>query len=273
MPELPEVETVVRELRPHVVGALIKSAKFAIPRQLLPQTPALVSRRIRGRKIVAVNRRGKYILLKLDHGTLVLHLRMSGRLYVREGGSALDHERAWIELQPGARTLAFRDVRTLGTIQYYPDDAEIPALRALGWEPLDTTVAPGELRDRLRSRSMAIKPVLLDQSIWAGIGNIYASDSLWVAEIDPRVPANRLSLRQCERLTKSVPAVLTRALGQGGSTLRDFMSPDGMEGSYQKHFRVYDREGEPCSRCHGTIRRIVQAQRSTYFCPGCQNRR
>lgn len=273
MPELPEVETVVRLIRPELTGCRITSAEFRIPRQLAPQKPSAVRRAVAGSTIRNVRRRGKYILCDLDRGTLVLHLRMTGRLYIRSLNTQSDeHERAFFGLE-GERVLVFRDPRTLGTIRYYPVGEALPFLDKLGWEPLHDQVSVEQFRERVRNRSIVVKVLLLDQSVWAGIGNIYASESLWEAGIHPLVRADRLTRKQCEKLMHSVPMVLKRALSRGGTTLRDFVSPDGKKGSYQREFRVYGREGEPCPNCGSPIIRITQAQRSTYFCRKCQMKR
>jgi formamidopyrimidine-DNA glycosylase len=196
---------------------------------------------------------------------------MSGRLYVRkEKDTAQTHERAHVQLDKGNAILVLRDVRTLGTIQYFAADEVITPLAKLGWEPLSEKVSATEFRAALRGRKSAIKPVLLDQTLWAGIGNIYAAEALWEARIDPRLRANQLSLKRCDLLGEVIVKVLRRALSKGGSTLRDFMSPEGNAGEYSGEFRVYGREGESCYRCGATIKRIVQAQRATFYCAGCQ---
>jgi formamidopyrimidine-DNA glycosylase len=244
-----------------------------VPRQLLPHEPTKVARQLKNRTIKTVERRGKYIVIGLDKGTLVIHLRMSGRLYVRPlENEDMKYERATFDLSGKKEILVLRDPRTLGTIHYYSENEQPKSLAKLGWEPLSVKISAKELKQKFKARSIGVKVVLLDQTIYAGIGNIYASEALWVAKIHPATKANSLSNQQLTALIKAVPAVLTRALKQGGSTLRDFMSPDGDEGSYQNEFRVYGREDEPCSRCGTKIKRITQAQRSTYYCPNCQKK-
>jgi formamidopyrimidine-DNA glycosylase len=269
VPELPEVETVVREIRPELLNRSIVAACFAVARQLKPQTPRTLARAVRGQAIHDMRRRGKYILMTLDRGVLLVHLGMTGRLYVRAAGDERAHERAWFNLDDG-RVLAFRDARTLGVIRYLSDGEHSSAVDHLGWEPLSDRVSVEELKAALSRRTIAVKPLLLDQKLWAGIGNIYASEILWEAKIAPRKRASRLTRSEMERLIEWVPRVLRRALDQGGSTLRNFVGADGRGGSYQREFRVYGRKGEPCLRCRAPIRRIVQAQRSTFFCPRCQ---
>jgi formamidopyrimidine-DNA glycosylase len=270
MPELPEVETVVRIIRPKLVGRTLISAHFDIPRQLQPQTPRQLTSALRNQTVQAVRRRGKYIRIELEHGTLLVHLRMTGKLYVRTAEQENTHERARWGLDGGTEWLVFHDPRTLGTLRYYPAGAEIPELAALGWEPLEDEIDPREARERLAGRSMAIKPVLLDQSLWAGIGNIYASEALWEAKINPRKPACELTMPEVKRLIGAVKQILWRALERGGSTLRNFADPEGKQGTYQKEFRVYGRDDDPCPRCGKPLARFVQAQRSTYWCKSCQ---
>jgi formamidopyrimidine-DNA glycosylase len=270
VPELPEVETVVRVIRPLLKNRRIVRARFSVPRQLLPQTPAQLSRTLRGQSVADVRRRAKFILIQLDRGTLLVHLRMTGRLYVRSISAAPSgHERAWLELE-GGDVLVFHDPRTLGTIRYFPSHLAMTPLAKLGIEPLEQSYTPDEARALLKRRATPIKPVLLDQKLWAGIGNIYASEILWEASIRPQKRANALSVSEIRRLQLAIPKVLKRALERGGSTLRNFASPDGIPGAYQREFRVYDRADEPCLRCQTPIRRIVQAQRSTYYCSRCQ---
>jgi len=270
VPELPEVETVVREIRGGLLKRSITAARFAVPRQLAPQTPRGLARVLHGQTIRDVRRRGKHILILLDRGLLIVHQRMTGRLYIRDAADGeRRHERAWFDLSDG-RVLAFRDPRTLGVIRYVRDGETPAMLNGLGWEPLHDRISPDDLKAVLSRRTVAVKLLLLDQKVWAGIGNIYASEILWEAKINPRKRASRLTRFERQELCEWVPNVLRRALDQGGSTLRDFVGADGRGGSYQREFRVYGREGEPCPRCRAPIRRIVQAQRSTYFCPRCQ---
>ncbi len=274
MPELPEVETAVRELRPAIVGRVLRGAWANIPRQLGTMTAKELDRAVKGQRVMSIRRRGKYIVLVLERGILLVHLRMTGRLFVGPTDKKPSaHLHAGFKLDDGSESLYFRDVRTLGTLRYHANEADVKELAALGWEPLEAKVDAIMLKPELSNRKQAIKVVLLDQSLWAGIGNIYASEACWVAGIDPRKSAKLLTLSQCEKICSAVPEVLQTALNRGGSTLRDFMSPEGNYGSYQKEFRVYDREGEECLRCGGKILKIVQAQRSTYFCAGCQKKK
>jgi formamidopyrimidine-DNA glycosylase len=272
VPELPEVETVVREIQPALLNRRIVRAKFSVSRQLQPQTPRSVAQAVKNRTICDVQRRGKYIVLQLDRGVLLIHLRMTGRLYVRATSvRPWEHERAWFELD-NSYVLAFRDSRTLGTIRLLPDPDAVENFIHIGWEPLRDRVTYADVKPVLARRTIAIKPLLLDQGVWAGIGNIYASEILWETKINPHRKASSLKRAEIERLLEWIPRVLERAIEKGGSTLRNFVGADGNVGSYQCEFRVYDREHEPCLRCGARIRRVVQAQRSTYFCPRCQKK-
>jgi len=273
VPELPEVETVVRAIRPRLSGRRIVDACFTVPRQLLPQTDRQIRRAIKGQHIRDVRRRGKYILVELQKGVLMIHLRMTGRLYVRPVGQpAHAHERAWFALEDG-HELVFRDPRTLGTISYATPKTIDALVGKLGWEPLQNDVDLPTVREKLRTRRTPVKPLLLDQRLWAGIGNIYASEILWEARINPAKAAASLTRQETQRLMAAILDVLSRAVKKGGSTIRDFMGPDGKAGAYQKQFRVYERAGQPCLRCGSKVIRIVQAQRSTYYCRVCQKKR
>jgi formamidopyrimidine-DNA glycosylase len=271
VPELPEVETVVRVIRPRLIGRKIVRAHFRIPRQLAPQSPQELSRALHGCLIRNVERRGKFIVIETNVGTLLIHLRMTGRLYVRSrGDTESKHERALFDLDGHKEILVLHDPRTLGTIRFFPAGTSVEPLARMGWEPLRTRVSTEMLRERLSRRTIAVKPLLLDQTVWAGIGNIYASEILWDACLNPRRAAASLKRAELARLVVSVPKILKRALQRGGTTLRNFASPDGIPGAYQKEFRVYGCAGEPCPACQRPIVKIVQAQRSTYFCKHCQ---
>ncbi len=270
MPELPEVETVVRLIRPRLIGRTIAGAKFTVPRQLHPQTARGILRAVKGHRITDVKRRGKYIIIELNKGILLVHLGMTGRLYVRSGALAREpHERAMLGLDDG-HVLVLRDPRTLGTIRFFPTGTDVTPLKHMGLEPLEERSDLKELFSAIKRRTIAIKPLLLNQSLIAGIGNIYASEALWESHIDPRKSAGKLTRPQFDRLFAAIRKVLLKAIKSGGSTVRNFADPEGRAGSYQKEFRVYGREGEACPRCGKPIVRIVQAQRSTYFCKSCQ---
>jgi formamidopyrimidine-DNA glycosylase len=271
MPELPEVETIRRGLAPAASGRTIVDVRFTPEgERLLRGVPvAWFSDRLRGRRIEAVERRGKYLLLRLDDGAyLVAHLRMTGRFEVEDAG-APDGQffRAAIMLDDG-RELRWRDVRRFGTWDVVDDPTAIDA--KLGPEPLEAAFTPVRLAEALAGRRAPAKSVLLDQRRIAGLGNIYVDEALYEARIHPRRPALELTEAEIERLHAAIQVVLQRGLENFGTTLRDFVNAYGAEGRNREHLRVYGRAGEPCYGCGEAIARIVVAGRGTHFCPACQ---
>jgi formamidopyrimidine-DNA glycosylase len=271
MPELPEVETIVAELRPHLIGRRIVASDVLWPRTLAAPDRAGFIERLQGGQITGLGRRGKYLLFGLDSGdTLIIHLRMTGRLEIVPGDSPTrmgPHVRAWFDLS-GGECLVFADARKFGRIWLAHDPEE--QLGALGPEPLDWEFDAGSLARRIRGRRVAIKALLLDQSVVAGIGNIYADEALFLAGIHPLRPGGSLSDDEVERLHTAIRQVLREAISQQGTTLRDYRPPYSPEGAYRNHLRVYQQTDLPCPRCGAPIRRIRVTQRSTHFCPRCQ---
>lgn len=276
MPELPEVETVVRTTRPRLIGRRIVAFESNWPRQVSPSA-AEVRRRLLGRSICDVARRGKWIVWRLDDASwLLIHLRMSGRLEWRrrnrgspDAASAMGeprHVRASWAFDDGGR-LVFDDARKFGRIVQTDDLAA--ATRDLGVEPLEPSFTPGVLGSLLRRRRRRLKPLLLDQSVVAGLGNIYADEALFAAGVHPMSPSDRLTDAQVRALHAAIRSVLRRGIHHNGATI-DWVYPGG---GMQNHFRVYGRTGAPCRRCGTAIRRVVLGQRSTHFCPSCQPRR
>ena len=273
MPELPEVETIRRDLAPRLTGRTIVRARFSKPDIALNMPSRSLARRLAGRRIEAVGRRGKYLLFFLDdRRVLQVQLRMSGRFALGRRlppGTGFRHVAARFELDD-ARTLFYDDVRRLGGFQLL-EPSEWAAVEAgLGPEPLDDSFTSARLEARLRGRRAPIKNALLDQKRVAGVGNIYASEALHRAGIDPRRPAGELDRTEIQRLHRAVRRVLRGAIAGAGTTLRDYRAVNGRSGRFQTALRVYGREGEPCGRCGRPIARLVQAGRSTFFCPGCQ---
>jgi formamidopyrimidine-DNA glycosylase len=271
MPELPEVETVVTELRPHLVGRRILAADVLWQRTLAaPDLPTFTGR-LMDRQITGLGRRGKYLLFELDSGdTLIVHLRMTGRLEIVPDDSparAGPHARAWFDLS-GGECLLFTDARKFGRIWLAQDPTEVVGV--LGPEPLDWDFDSDRLAGRLRRRRVAVKTLLLDQAVVAGIGNIYADEALFLAGIHPLRPGMSLSDDEIERLHAAIRQVLQEAISQQGTTLRDYRPPYGLEGAYQHQLRVYQQTDQPCPRCGTPIERIRVTQRSTHFCPRCQ---
>jgi formamidopyrimidine-DNA glycosylase len=267
MPELPEVETTVRGLERVLHGRRITRVE-ARREDLRRPFPKDLGQRLTGAKVTGLGRRAKYGLIHTDRGdTMVFHLGMSGSWRI-DHATLEKHDHLLLETDEGNR-LALNDPRRFGSVDLVPTNelAEWPAFKALGPEPLE--ISANELKRRLASRSAAIKLLLLDQRIIAGLGNIYVCEALYRAGIHPGRAGGSLSLDRLKRLVPAIHDVLAEAIAAGGSTLKDFISPDGELGYFSKSFSVYDREGEPCA-CGGTVRRIVQGGRSSFFCPRCQ---
>jgi formamidopyrimidine-DNA glycosylase len=268
MPELPEVETTVRGLARVLQGKRIArvEARRADLRYAFPKD---LGQRLTGARVTSLGRRAKYGLIDTDRGdTMVFHLGMSGSWRI-DHATLEKHDHLLLETEDGRR-LSLNDPRRFGSVDLVATDAlqDWPAFKALGPEPFD--LDPRDLQQRLRGRSAAIKLLLGDQRIVAGLGNIYVCEALYRAGIHPARAAGSISLERLKRLVAAIREVLGEAIEAGGSTLKDFISPDGELGYFSKSFSVYDREGQPCA-CGGTVRRIVQGGRSTFYCPRCQH--
>ena len=268
MPELPEVEVTRRGIERELAGRVISGVAVREPRLRWP-VPMDVHR-LAGRTVRAIQRRGKYLLVDCGDGHLILHLGMSGSLRVLPSGTpAQKHDH--FDLQLGDRILRLRDPRRFGAVLWTSADIDgHPLLAHLGIEPLSRALHPARLYQLTRAHRTGIKQFLMDGRRVVGVGNIYASESLFRARIDPRTRANRLTLERCARLAKSIKDTLRSAIRAGGSSLRDYVGADGHAGGFQNRYWVYDREGSACRRCGTTIKRLVQGQRSTFFCPRCQ---
>jgi len=267
MPELPEVETTVRGLERVLLGQRINHVEARRP-DLRRALPVDLGQRLTGAQVTGLRRRAKYGLIDTDRGdTLVFHLGMSGHWRV-DPSETLKHDHFILETDEGRR-VALNDARRFGSLDLVPTAKldEWPAFKALGPEPLD--IGPRELRHRLAGRKAPIKLLLLDQRIVAGLGNIYVCEALHRAGIHPMRAGGSISTERLKRLVPAIHDVLAEAIAAGGSTLRDFASPDGELGYFSKNFAVYDREGKACS-CGGKVKRIVQGGRSTFYCPRCQ---
>ena len=269
MPELPEVETSRRGIAPYVVGRRVMKVTIR-QRQLRWPIATAVSRELPGLKIDKLERRAKYLLFQTAAGTMLLHLGMSGRLHIVDRGTQPStHDHVDIEFDNG-RLLRFNDARRFGSILWTRDPARHRLLRHLGPEPLGDAFDGDYLWRRARGRKVAIKQFIMNAEIVVGVGNIYASESLFRAGIDPRRQAQRVSRVRANRLAIVIREVLAEAIEAGGTTLRDFLGSDGEPGYFKQDLRVYDREDTPCRECGTAIRRIVQGQRATYFCGTCQ---
>ncbi|MBU3030923.1 bifunctional DNA-formamidopyrimidine glycosylase/DNA-(apurinic or apyrimidinic site) lyase [Paracoccus marinaquae] len=281
MPELPEVETVRRGLLPHLEGQRIARAEARRPDLRWPLPPDLVQV-LTGARVTALRRRSKYLLADLDRGpTLLMHLGMSGRMLVEGAGMAgfhrdpailPRHDHVVLVTEAGT-TITFNDARRFGMVDLIREGEVHPLLARLGPEPLEDAFGPAHLATAFAGRRAPVKQALLDQRIVAGLGNIYVSEALHRAGIDPRRAAGRIGAARLAALTGHIREVLGDAIAAGGSSLRDHRQATGELGYFQHSFRVYDREGRPCPRpgCDGTIRRIVQSGRSSFFCPHCQH--
>jgi formamidopyrimidine-DNA glycosylase len=273
MPELPEVETIRRQLEPELVGRRIESVEVLDERLTRPVPPREVERACAGRRIEAAERRGKYLLLRLDGDrSLVMHLRMTGNLILGDPGEDVRYLRAVIRLEGGA-SLLFTDARRFGTAVALDDDdlEEYMAPRA-GIEPLSERLTAEQIGALAEGRRAPLKSFLLVQSGIAGIGNIYADEALWRAQLHPLSPAGSMRPEHWERLRKGIVDTLEAGLANGGASIDDYRDARGEEGTMQDEFLVHTREGLPCLRCGTEVRRIVVGGRSTYFCPGCQTR-
>ena len=269
MPELPEVETTVRGLRPVLEGARIAAIE---PRRgdLRRPFPADLRQAMTGATITSLGRRAKYGLLHTDREqTMIFHLGMSGRWRV-DPGELLAHDHLVIETTAGRR-VALNDPRRFGSVDLWRTNEldAFPAFAGLGPEPLGPDLTAGWLKQALAGRRASIKIMLLDQRIVAGLGNIYVCEALYMARISPKRAGGRIALARLERLVEAIRAVLLSAIEAGGSSLRDYARPDGELGYFSKQFAVYGREGQPCS-CGGTVQRYAEGGRSTFWCPTCQ---
>lgn len=271
MPELPEVETVAADLRQQLLGRRFAGAQILWPRTLATPSPVALAERVAGRTVIDVGRRGKYLLIHLDTTeSLIIHLRMTGRLSIVPAGHpalADAHVRAWFNLADG-EMLVFNDARKFGRIWLVGDSAEVTG--KLGPEPLDWTFTPETLADTLRKRRVAVKALLLDQTVVAGVGNIYADEALFLAGVHPLRPGASLTSAEIGRLHAAIRFVLAESIDQRGTMLRDYRTPYGPDGAYKSHLRVYGQPGKPCPRCGTPVERIRITQRSSHFCPQCQ---
>ena len=271
MPELPEVETTRRGISPFLVGQTVQTVTIR-QRQLRWPIPAELDNALPGQIITAVNRRAKYVLLQTAAGTALVHLGMSGSLRIMDCDTAWKkHDHVSIELNNG-RCLRLHDPRRFGALLWTSAPVEQhPLLQKLGPEPLGNNFNGPYLYELSRQRRTPVKLFIMDGTVVVGAGNIYASEALFMAGIDPRRAAGRISLTRYEKLATAIRQVLQEAIAQGGTTLRDFVGSQGEPGYFKQYLRVYDRQGEPCRSCQTPIRQIRLGQRSSYYCPHCQH--
>ena len=269
MPELPEVETSRRGIAPYLVGERIDSIDIR-DRRLRWPVGKEVDEHLPGATVTSVDRRAKYLLLNTSEGTAIVHLGMSGSVYIVDRDTpASVHEHFDINLGSG-KTLRYRDPRRFGSLHWTDDPFRHWLLRDLGPEPLSEDFTGDYLWSTSRGRRIAVKPFVMNAAIVVGVGNIYASESLFLAGIHPRRAAGRIARHRYEALADAIKAVLQKAIKAGGTTLRDFYGGDGQAGYFRHELTVYDREDEPCLHCGKPISAIVLGQRATYYCKNCQ---
>ena len=273
MPELPEVEVTRRGIAPALTGLRIAAVRARVPALRYP-VPAKLGRLLAERRLDAVHRRGKYLLLDFGTGHLLIHLGMSGSLRLvttDKPAEKHDHLDLVFSGRGGDTALRLRDPRRFGAVLWLDGDpTRHPLLASLGIEPLDDAFTPEWLANALRGLTAPIKTTLMDSHRIVGIGNIYASESLFRAGIDPRRPAGTISRPRLARLVPAIKQTLSAAIAAGGSSLRDFIRSDGSSGYFQQQYFVYGRTGEPCRACGRPIRELRQGQRATFYCPRCQ---
>jgi formamidopyrimidine-DNA glycosylase len=273
VPELPEVESVRRQLAPLLEGRRFEQVEVTDARLTRPDDPASVARSLEGERVAALGRRGKYLIVRFESGrALLIHLRMTGSLQHARAGTPVDdpYVRAVVRLDDGS-DVAYRDVRRFGTwalLERGEEDAYLAA--RLGAEPLGRAFTAARLGARLAKRRAPVKAAILDQRTLAGVGNIYADEALWFARVHPLREARSLDEGEVAALHRGIRRALARGIERQGSTLRDYRLPDGASGSMQHEFKVYRREGEPCERCGTPIEKIRVAGRGTWYCPSCQ---
>jgi formamidopyrimidine-DNA glycosylase len=264
MPELPEVETIARKLKPDLVGKTILSADLRWSRTLATPSPKKFVEQIKGQKILDVGRRAKYLILSLSSYSLLIHLRMSGDLHIKHSTNQPEkHDRLIIKIS-GNQSLAFNDTRKFGRVWLTANPHEI--FDKLGPEPLDKGFTSQWLHTALQKKYRQLKPLLLDQTFLAGLGNIYTDEALNIAKLHPLRASDSVTVKQAEALHEAIRQVLKEGIRRNGASI-DWVYRGG---EFQNYFRVYDREGKPCKNCGANIKRITVGQRGTHFCPRCQ---
>jgi len=270
VPELPEVETTKRGLEPLILNRRILSAHI-YKKKLRWEIPSHLIETLKQKTIHNISRRGKYLLIELSDGQLVIHLGMSGSMSVAPSSEPLKKHHHFELKLDNLTSIRFHDPRRFGSILWQDNNNQLKLLSDLGPEPLSYDFNDEVLYFASIGRSKNIKSFIMDSKVVVGVGNIYASESLFLAGISPKRVSGKTSKSRYETLTKSIKKILTDAINNGGTTLNDFSNVDGSPGYFAQILSVYDREGMPCMRCNGKIKRIIQNQRATYYCPKCQN--
>lgn len=269
MPELPEVETTRRGIQAHVRGRQVTAVRLRVPALRWP-IPAAIADNLAGQRFVDVHRRAKYLLLEADHGEVIVHLGMSGVLRVLPAETpARTHDHADLVMDDG-RMLRLTDPRRFGCLLWQPRGQLHPLLQGLGPEPLSDDFNGDHLWRAAAGRRAPVKTFLMDQGVVVGVGNIYAAEALFQAGIHPARAAGRIARERFHRLAEAVRSILARAIQRGGTTLRDFLDPDGAPGYFEQELMVYGREGESCRQCGTTLRSLRLGNRASCYCPRCQ---
>jgi formamidopyrimidine-DNA glycosylase len=270
MPELPEVETTLRGIKPHVLRKRVIDVIIRHPRLRWP-IPADLKSHIEGKVVRNIKRRGKYLLLRFDTGTLIFHLGMSGRLCILSNPTMPQkHDHVDIAFA-NKKYLRFTDPRRFGALLFTSDDPEKhPLLASIGPEPLTTAFHGDYLWERGRGKKMPVKSYIMDSKTVAGVGNIYATEALFQARIRPQTAAGKVSRAQYQKLASAIKSLLQQAIEKGGTTLKDFMKPSGSPGYFSIELQVYGHAGKPCPRCHAILKSVRLGQRSTVYCTKCQ---
>ena len=274
MPELPEVETTLRGIAPHIEGKTVETVILRQPKLRWQVNPALGDI-LMGQEVLGCRRRAKYLIIGFATGILLIHLGMSGSLRIfTDGDARIDHpdkhDHADIVFADGT-VLRYHDPRKFGAILWYEGIAEHhPLLEKLGPEPLSDDFSADYLYQKFKTQKRAVKLALMDNAVVVGVGNIYANESLFKSGISPHRPADKVKKKECAVLVETIKSVLQRAIETGGSTLRDFVNSDGKSGYFQQEYTVYGRHNEPCVRCGGLVQKEVLGQRGTFYCPNCQ---
>ncbi|OOR99751.1 DNA-formamidopyrimidine glycosylase [Haemophilus paracuniculus] len=269
MPELPEVETSVRGVSPYLVGEKIKQIIVRQPKLRWAVSPELSQ--LQGAEILAVERRAKYLIIRTNQGDILVHLGMSGSLSILQDHSHPVGKHDHVDLETASGTiLRYNDPRKFGAWIWAEKAEQSPLLAKLGVEPLSDAFTSGYLWQKSRNKTVAVKNFIMNNEVVVGVGNIYACESLFMAGIHPDLATQNLTQKQCERLVTVIKQVLTKAILQGGTTLKDFIQPNGKPGYFAQVLQVYGRKGEPCNDCGTPIEAKIIGQRNTYYCPKCQ---
>ena len=269
MPELPEVETTKCGLEPHIIGRRVLSVGIH-QKQLRWEIPSHLPTTIKGEFVKKISRRAKFILIKFSNGTLVMHLGMSGSISVAPSGETLKKHHHFELILDNATSMRFHDPRRFGSILWQKNNELLSLFNNLGPEPLSSEFNHNTLYQSSRGKKKNIKTYIMDSNIVVGIGNIYASESLFLAGISPKRAAGKTSKKRYQVLTQCIKQILSEAINNGGTTLNDFSNIDGEPGYFSQVLSVYGRNDMSCYQCNGTIKRIVQNQRASYYCPRCQ---